>query len=163
MSELFNPKPELPDNLPHYQLFTDGACLGNPGPGGWAYIVKRPGSDEVIEDFGGESNTTNNRMEMSAVIKGLQSITAPARVELIADSQYVIKGMLEWLPGWKARGWRTASKKPVKNVDLWQTLDELLTQFDLSAEWTKGHAGHPENERCDQLASDQAERIKQGF
>ena len=163
MSELFESTKEFPADMPQVQLFTDGACLGNPGPGGWAYILRCLASGEEREVSGGEDNTTNNRMEMLAVINGLEALKEPARVLLVADSQYVLKGMKEWMPGWKACGWRTASKKPVKNVDLWQRLDVLMNEHDIKSDWTKGHAGHAENERCDELASAEAERVKYGM
>lgn len=163
MSELFENEKSLPENLPTVELYTDGACLGNPGPGGWAYVLKYPESGEVVENYGGEARTTNNRMELLAVIEGIKAVGKPARVHLVADSVYVVKGIKEWLPGWKAKGWRTASKKPVKNKDLWEEMDALLQEYDVVAGWTKGHAGHVENERCDQLASAEAERIKMGY
>ncbi len=140
---------------PHVLLFTDGACSGNPGPGGWAYILRHPGSGKEVENAGGESATTNNRMELTAVIEGLQAIKKSSRVEIYSDSQYVLNGLNEWLDQWKARGWRTAAKKPVKNEDLWQALDELRTRHDLSFHWIRGHNEHPENERCDRLAVEQ--------
>lgn len=137
---------------PHVMLFTDGACSGNPGPGGWAFILSHPSSGKRKESSGGEKETTNNRMELRAVIEGLGALTSSSRVELYSDSQYVLKGLREWLAGWKAKGWRTADKKPVKNQDLWQRLDELKQLHDLSFHWVKGHDGHTENERCDELA-----------
>jgi len=141
-------------------LFTDGACLGNPGPGGWAYILKHPATGDVAEVSGGEDQTTNNRMELTAVIEGLAALTSPSRVHLVGDSEYVLKGISEWMPGWKKRGWRKSNKKPVLNADLWQSLDTLLQQHDVQVEWTRGHAGHTENERCDQLAFNEAESRK---
>lgn len=137
---------------PHVVLFTDGACSGNPGPGGWAFILRHPSSKKELERFGGEALTTNNRMELTAVLKGLEALNRPSRVEIWSDSQYVLNGLREWLDSWKARGWRTASKKPVKNVELWQELDNLKSLHELTFHWIEGHAGHPENERCDQLA-----------
>ncbi len=142
------PTPDKPQVL----LFTDGACSGNPGPGGWAFILRHPTSGKEIERSGGETLTTNNRMELSAVIKGLEALTRPSRVEIWSDSQYVLNGLREWMASWKARGWRTANKKPVKNLELWQELDELKSLHELTFRWVEGHAGHPENERCDQLA-----------
>jgi len=133
-------------------LFTDGACSGNPGPGGWAYILRHPASGKEREAAGGEAQTTNNRMELRAVIEGLTALKVPSKVELYSDSQYVLKGLKEWLAGWKAKGWKTASKQPVKNKELWEALDELKQRHTLSFHWIEGHAGHPENERCDQLA-----------
>jgi len=132
-------------------LFTDGACSGNPGPGGWGVVMRW--NDHEKELSGGEGATTNNRMELTAVIRGLEALRKPCRVEVHTDSQYVQKGISEWLAGWKARGWKTADKKPVKNQDLWQELDELQAKHDISFHWVKGHAGHPENERADRLAT----------
>ena len=138
--------------LSHVLLFTDGACSGNPGPGGWAYILQHPASGREVENSGGERMTTNNRMELMAVIRGLEALKRRSRVELWSDSQYVLKGLKEWLAGWKAKGWKTASKAPVKNVDLWQELDELTAKHEITFHWVRGHNEHPENERCDQLA-----------
>jgi len=137
---------------PHVQLFTDGACSGNPGPGGWAFILKHPFSGKSREGSGGELDTTNNRMELMAVIQGLSALTRPSSVELWSDSKYVLNGLKDWLKGWKAKGWRTAAKQPVKNVDLWQQLDELAAGHILTFHWVRGHDDHPENERCDELA-----------
>jgi ribonuclease HI len=136
-------------------MFTDGACLGNPGPGGWAALMRFNGAEKEIS--GGELQTTNNRMEMMAVIAGLKSLTRPCRVAVTTDSQYVQKGITEWINGWKARGWRTAAKKPVKNVDLWQALDEAQSVHDMTWHWVRGHDGHAENERVDLLARTEAE------
>ena len=132
------------------EIFTDGACSGNPGPGGWGAIL-RSGTKER-ELFGGEAQTTNNRMELTAVIRALEALKRPVRARVWTDSQYVQKGISEWIDGWKARGWKTAAKAPVKNVDLWQALDQLAAQHDVDWRWVKGHAGHPENERADELA-----------
>ena len=132
------------------ELFTDGACSGNPGPGGWGAILRWRGVEKELS--GGEAHTTNNRMELTAVIEGLRAMTRPCQVRVFTDSQYVQKGITEWLPGWKARGWRTADKKPVKNDDLWCALDEQADRHVISWNWVKGHAGHPENERADELA-----------
>lgn len=137
---------------PHVILFTDGACSGNPGPGGWAFILCHPASGKCKEGSGGEKETTNNRMELRAVIEGLGALRSPSRVELHSDSKYVLNGLREWMKGWKAKGWKTAGKKPVKNQDLWQRLDELIQPHEISYHWVKGHDGHPENERCDVLA-----------
>jgi ribonuclease HI len=134
------------------EVFTDGACSGNPGPGGWGAILRYKGVEKELK--GGEILTTNNRMEMMAVLKALDSLTRPCAVELYTDSQYVMKGMTEWLRGWKARGWKTADKKPVKNEDLWRALDEAVSRHRVAWHWVKGHAGHAENERADQLARD---------
>lgn len=146
-------------SLPRVELYTDGACSGNPGPGGWAYILKHPASGTEREAAGGEPETTNNRMELTAVIEGLIAIKAPSRVEVYSDSQYVLKGLDEWLDAWKARGWKTAAKKPVKNQELWERLDELRTRHELSFHWIRGHNEHPENERCDRLAVEQSQRF----
>jgi ribonuclease HI len=135
-----------------YELFTDGACSGNPGPGGWAFLLRGPGVEGTVEQSGGEPGTTNNRMEMLAVIRGLEAIPAGATVRLVSDSEYVVKGLNEWLDGWKARGWRTAARKAVKNEDLWRRLDALRSTRRLRPEWIRGHNEHPENTRCDALA-----------
>lgn len=140
---------------PFVQLFTDGACRGNPGPGGWAYVLRHPGTGTEKEGSGGAAETTNNQMELTAVIEGLRALRQRARVEVVTDSTYVAKGSLEWMPGWKANGWRRRegkSWKPVKNVEYWKQLDELLGQHDVHFTVVKGHSGHPENERCDELA-----------
>ncbi|MBK8337219.1 MAG: ribonuclease HI [Sterolibacteriaceae bacterium] len=132
------------------EIFTDGACSGNPGPGGWGAILRAGGTEREL--YGGEPQTTNNRMELTAVIRALEALKRPVRVCVWTDSQYVQKGISEWIGGWKARGWKTAAKAPVKNVDLWQELDRLAAQHDVDWRWVKGHAGHPENERADALA-----------
>ena len=139
------------------EVFTDGACSGNPGPGGWGAILRSKGVEKELS--GGEKDTTNNRMEMMAVIDALESLTRPCKVKITTDSQYVMKGMLEWLPGWKKRNWKTAAKKPVKNVDLWQRMEKAAQQHTLEWEWVRGHQGHIENERADQLAVDAREKI----
>ncbi len=139
-------------DAPSVELFTDGACSGNPGPGGWAFLLRHPRSGKAVERSGGEDETTNNRMELTAVIEGLSALTRRSVVELFSDSQYVLKGLNEWMPNWKKRGWRTASKQPVKNVDLWKQLDTLKDEHEIRFHWVKGHAGHPENERVDELA-----------
>jgi ribonuclease HI len=140
------------------ELFADGACLGNPGPGGWGALLRYKGNDRELS--GGEMLTTNNRMELMAVIAGLQSLTRPCRVRVTTDSQYVQKGISEWIHSWKKRGWRTADKQPVKNMDLWQILDEARSKHDVSWHWVKGHSGHTENERVDLLARSEAEKIR---
>ncbi|PCJ61157.1 MAG: ribonuclease HI [Rhodospirillaceae bacterium] len=132
------------------EIFTDGACSGNPGPGGWGAILTFRGKTREI--CGGERDTTNNRMEMMAAIRALESLTRPVSARLYTDSTYLKNGITTWLPGWKARGWKTASRKPVKNQDLWQRLEAALTPHEVSWHWVKGHAGHPENERADALA-----------
>ena len=132
-------------------IFTDGACRGNPGPGGWGAILRANGKEKEL--WGGEAATTNNRMELTAPIRALEALTRPSRVRVYTDSQYVQKGISEWVHAWKRRGWRTADKKPVKNVDLWTRLDELAALHDVEWHWVKGHAGHVENERADRLAN----------
>lgn len=135
-------------------IYTDGACKGNPGPGGWGVILRSAGHVEK-ELFGGEVLTTNNRMEMTAVIEALSALKRPCDVALYIDSKYVLQGITEWLPGWKAKGWKTAAKQPVKNIDLWQKLDALVNTGGHTIEWcwVKGHAGDPGNERADALAN----------
>ena len=133
------------------QIFTDGACRGNPGPGGWGVIL-RSGSHEK-ELFGGEQSTTNNRMELRAAIEGLAALKRPSRVTVTTDSQYVRQGITEWIEAWKRNQWRTSAKKPVKNQDLWQLLDELTCRHEVTWEWVKGHSGHPDNELADVLAN----------
>lgn len=133
------------------EIFTDGACRGNPGPGGWGAILRSGGRERELH--GGEAVTTNNRMELMAAIRGLEALSRSCRVAITTDSQYVRKGMTEWLPNWKRRGWRTAAKKPVKNADLWQRLDALCDEHEVVWHWVRGHTGHPENERADALAN----------
>lgn len=148
---------------PFVKLFTDGACRGNPGPGGWAFILQHPSTGRERESSGGAPETTNNQMELSAVIEGLKALKAPSRVEVVTDSVYVAKGSAEWMPGWKRNGWRRRegkSWKPVKNLELWQDLDELLARHDVRFTVVKGHSGHPENERCDELAVAAAESFR---
>ncbi|ALD90997.1 ribonuclease HI [Cupriavidus gilardii] len=132
-------------------IYSDGACKGNPGPGGWGAVLVANG--HVKELFGGEANTTNNRMELTAVIEALRALKRPCKVQVWTDSQYVQKGISEWIRGWKARGWKTAEKKPVKNADLWQALDAAAAEHDISWHWVRGHNGHPGNERADALAN----------
>ena len=132
-------------------IYTDGACKGNPGPGGWGALLVAGTNEKEL--YGGEPNTTNNRMELMAVIQALSALKRPCNVIIHTDSQYVLKGITEWLSGWKARGWRTASKAPVKNVDLWQTLDDATSKHQIEWRWIKGHSGHAGNERADQLAN----------
>ena len=134
----------------HVEIFTDGACSGNPGPGGWGAIMRTKGIEKELS--GGEKDTTNNRMEMMAVIAALEALQRDCSVKITTDSQYVMKGMLEWLPGWKKRNWQTAAKKPVKNIDLWQRLERAAESHQVEWEWVRGHQGHVENERADQLA-----------
>ena len=142
------------------ELYTDGACLGNPGPGGWAALLRFNGTEKELS--GGDPGTTNNRMEMQAVIEGLKALSRPSTVTVYTDSQYVQKGITEWINGWKASGWKTAAKKPVKNVDLWLELDKTQERHSVTWQWVKGHAGHPENERVDDLARQEAEKIQYG-
>ncbi len=141
-------------------IYTDGACKGNPGPGGWGALLRAADGAEK-ELCGGEPETTNNRMEMMAVIEALSALKRPCHVILFVDSQYVLKGITEWLHGWKAKGWRTAAKQPVKNVDLWQRLDALVHQSEhrIEWQWVKGHAGDPGNERADALANRGVEQL----
>jgi ribonuclease HI len=136
-------------------LYTDGACSGNPGPGGWAYILKHPASGQVRDASGAEAATTNNRMELAGVIEGLASLKRRCQVRLVTDSQYVAKGISEWMPNWKAQGWRRKEKgkfRPVVNVDLWQRVDVLLHNHDVQVTHVLSHRGHPENEACDRMA-----------
>ncbi|MEA4837025.1 MAG: ribonuclease HI [Rhodospirillaceae bacterium] len=144
------PSPTPPTPAAEIDLFTDGACSGNPGPGGWGAILRW--RDVEKELSGAEPQTTNNRMELTAVIEGLRAINRSCQVRIVTDSQYVLKGVTEWLAGWKARGWKTADKKPVKNEDLWRALEAETTRHTISWLWVKGHAGHAENERADALA-----------
>jgi ribonuclease HI len=131
-------------------IFTDGACSGNPGPGGWGAVMNYNGT--VKELHGGQLATTNNQMELRAAIEALNALKRPCAVEMHVDSQYVKDGITKWIHGWKKNGWKTADKKPVKNVELWQALDDAITRHEISWHWVKGHAGHPENERADELA-----------
>lgn len=133
------------------EIFTDGACKGNPGLGGWGALLRY--RDREKEIYGGELNTTNNRMELLAVIRGLQALSRVSAVRITTDSQYVKKGITEWIGNWKRNGWKTAARKPVKNSDLWRTLDELAAKHDVDWAWVKGHSGHAENERADALAN----------
>jgi ribonuclease HI len=136
------------------QIVTDGACIGNPGPGGWACILRY--NHHKKELWGGEWATTNNRMELTAAIQGLRALSEPCEVELVTDSQYLKNGISEWIHGWKRNGWRTREKKPVVNKDLWQALDELANKHRVQWTWTKGHADHEDNNRCDELATEAA-------
>jgi ribonuclease HI len=132
------------------EIFTDGACSGNPGPGGWGAVLRYDSAEKEL--YGGDKATTNNRMEMMAAIMALEALKRPSSVELHTDSTYLRDGITKWIHGWKRNGWKTAAKKPVKNVDLWQRLEAALERHDVSWHWVKGHAGHPENERADALA-----------
>ena len=134
------------------QIYTDGACRGNPGPGGWGALLKHAGKEKTLH--GGEEATTNNRMELTAVIRALECLKGNKwPIEITTDSKYVLQGITEWIEGWKRKGWRNASKKPVMNADLWMQLDELVQQFEISWLWVKGHSGHPGNEQADELAN----------
>ena len=132
-------------------MFTDGACRGNPGPGGWGVVLRYGDREKTL--YGGEPHTTNNRMELTAAIQGLAALKEPCRVTLTTDSQYVRQGITQWLSGWKAKGWRTAARTPVKNQDLWQRLDAMAARHDVRWHWVKGHSGHRENELADALAN----------
>lgn len=159
------PEGDPPPEPPFVELFTDGACQGNPGPGGWGYILRHPASGKEMEASGGKALTTNNQMEMQAVIEGLKALKKRSRVEIVTDSSYVAKGCKEWMPNWKKNGWKRREKKqwkPVKNVELWQELDELLAKHEVRFTLVRGHSGHPENERCDELAVAAATKFREG-
>ena len=149
------PRSNISPVLPEVELYTDGACSGNPGPGGWAFILRHPSSGKEIEESGGEELTTNNRMELTAVVRGLERLTKPSHVILFTDSVYVGKGLSEWMAKWKVNGWKRREGKqlkPIKNEDLWRRLDELLADHELEYRFVSGHSGHLENDRCDELA-----------
>lgn len=133
------------------RIYTDGACRGNPGPGGWGVLLQYNGNEKQL--YGGERATTNNRMELMAAIMGLETLKRPCKVALYTDSKYLLKGITEWMVDWKRRGWKTSSRKAVKNEDLWRRLDQAIAKHDVEWDWIKAHAGHPENERADQLAN----------
>lgn len=135
----------------YIEIFTDGACRGNPGPGGWGALLRYGGHEKQMH--GGERETTNNRMELMAAIMALESLKRPCKVDLTTDSQYVRQGITEWIKNWKKRGWKNAAKKPVKNADLWRRLDEVAAKHDIEWHWVKGHSGHDENELADELAN----------
>jgi ribonuclease HI len=143
------------------EIYTDGACRGNPGPGGWAALLTFDGKQRELS--GAEAHTTNNRMELTAVIRALQALKRPVAVRLYTDSEYVRRGVTEWLASWKARGWRTAERKPVKNQDLWQELDPLAAARQVEWHWVKGHSGVPGNERVDRLANEAIDRMLSGI
>lgn len=148
---------------PEVEIYADGACRGNPGPGGWGVLLRAGGREKEL--WGAECATTNNRMELRAVIEGLAAPKRRSRVRVYTDSQYVQKGISEWIHDWKRRGWRTAARQPVKNAELWRALDELARAHEVEWHWVKGHAGHPENERADALANraiDELQQRKQG-
>jgi ribonuclease HI len=141
--------------MPDLYAFTDGACSGNPGPGGWGALLQAKDGDRVVKEkelSGGEAETTNNRMELMAATEALNALSKPSRVTVVTDSSYVKDGITKWIHGWKAKGWKTASRKPVKNAELWQALDAAAARHQVTWEWVKGHAGHPQNERADELA-----------
>ncbi len=138
--------------MKNIEIYTDGACRGNPGPGGWGAILRYGDTDKHLK--GAVADTTNNRMELTAAIEALSALREPCRVALTTDSEYVRKGITEWLPNWKKRGWKTAAKQPVKNADLWQALEAASARHVVTWHWVKGHSGHPENELADQLAND---------
>ena len=146
------------ETAPFVEIYTDGACRGNPGPGGWAALLRRGADEKEIQ--GAEPETTNNRMELTAVIRALEALRRPVRVRLYTDSEYVRRGITEWLPEWKGRGWRTAARKPVKNQDLWERLDELAAPHRIEWHWVPGHAGVPDNERVDRLANAAIESLE---
>ncbi len=148
---------EQPDSV---DIFTDGACSGNPGPGGWGVILRW--RDNQRELYGGEPDTTNNRMELMAAIQALETLKRPVRASLHTDSTYVRDGITQWIHNWKKKGWKTANRKPVKNVDLWQRLDAALARHDVEWRWIRGHTGHPENERADELARQGIEEFARG-
>lgn len=143
--------------MKHVKIYTDGACRGNPGPGGWGAILRYGAHEKILS--GAESETTNNRMELMAAIQALDAVQQPCQIDLYTDSQYVQKGILEWLPDWKKRDWKKADKKPVKNVDLWQQLEQLAVRHHVTWHWVKGHSGHPENEMADQIANEAIDRL----
>ncbi|TWI53167.1 ribonuclease HI [Pseudomonas duriflava] len=140
------------------EIFTDGACKGNPGPGGWGALLIYKGNEREL--WGGEAVTTNNRMELMAAIRALEALKRPCTVRLVTDSEYVMRGITEWLNGWKARGWKTSAKQPVKNADLWQELDAQVSRHTVNWEWVRGHTGHHGNERADQLANRGVDEIR---
>lgn len=144
--------------LPCVEIYSDGACRGNPGPGGWGALLRYKGTEKTLS--GAEPLTTNNRMELMAAIRALESLTKPCRVVLTTDSEYVRRGITEWLAGWKRRGWRTADKKPVKNEDLWRRLEAAADGHEIDWRWVRGHSGHPENERADRLANEAIDAMK---
>jgi len=139
------------------EIFTDGACRGNPGPGGWGALLRFDGKEKTLK--GSEADTTNNRMELMAAISALEALKQPSKVALTTDSKYVLQGLTEWLPNWKKRNWQTAAKKTVKNVDLWQRLDTAAQAHEIDWHWVKGHSGHRENEMVDQLANDAVDEM----
>mgnify|MGYP003809516727 CR=1 FL=1 len=155
------PPAQKQDRRPEVHLFTDGACSGNPGPGGWAFILCHPASGKRLVQSGSEPETTNNRMELTAVIKGLEALRKPSRVQLYTDSVYVGRGLTEWLAVWKAKGWKRGKNETVKNEDLWRRLNELLQIHHVEFHHVRGHSGHPENETCDRLAVEAYQKLLQ--
>lgn len=144
--------------MKHVVIYTDGACRGNPGPGGWGALLQYGGHEKIVS--GAEDLTTNNRMELMAAIQALAALKSPCKIDLYTDSKYVQKGISEWLAGWKARGWKKADKKPVMNDDLWKMLDAEAARHEVKWHWVKGHSGHPENDRVDQIANDAIDDLK---
>ena len=142
------------------EIYSDGACRGNPGPGGWGAVLRFRGAEKEL--WGGEAKTTNNRMELIAVIRALEALNRPCQVRVTTDSQYVKNGITAWINNWKRNGWRTAAKQPVKNEDLWRRLDDLVAGHQVAWDWVKGHSGHPENERADQLANRGIDEVLEG-
>lgn len=141
--------------MPDLYAYTDGACSGNPGPGGWGVLMRAMDGDRIVRERelnGGEAQTTNNRMELMAAISALEALKKPSKLTIVTDSNYVKDGITKWIHGWKKNGWRNAAKKPVKNAELWQRLNEATRRHDITWEWIRGHTGHPENERADELA-----------
>ncbi|NDA53307.1 MAG: ribonuclease HI [Betaproteobacteria bacterium] len=143
--------------MQHIEIYTDGACKGNPGPGGWGVLLRSGDQEKAL--YGGEADTTNNRMELTAAIEALKALRRPVIADIYTDSQYLIKGLEEWLPSWKARGWQTSDRKSVKNRDLWEQLDDLAAQHRLTWHWVKGHAGNPGNIRADALANQGVQQV----
>jgi ribonuclease HI len=143
------------------EIYTDGACSGNPGPGGWGAVLRFQGKEKEIS--GGSRSATNNQMELQAAIEALKALRESCVIDLYTDSQYLRRGITQWIHNWKKNGWKTADKKPVKNQELWVELDELVKKHSINWHWLKGHAGHPENERCDELARNEIDRLKSGY
>ncbi len=150
--------PEPGEDTQIVEIYTDGACRGNPGRGGWGVLLRYGEHERRL--YGADPSTTNNRMELTAAIRGLEALTKSCRVNLTTDSRYVMQGITEWLPNWKQRGWKTAGRKPVKNVDLWQRLDELVIGHQIDWQWVQGHSGHPENEEADRLANQAIDELE---
>ena len=152
------PPPITPPELTKVEIATDGACKGNPGPGGWGALIRSGGTEKELS--GGEKMTTNNRMELMAAIEGLRALKRPCRVTLSTDSRYVMDGLTKWIKGWQKNGWKTAAKQPVKNADLWQQLDEQVNRHEVKWQWVRGHNGHPGNERADDLANRGVDEVR---